>query len=101
MSAVSILPPERTRKAVQTVLLRLQEAGTASVVAAAMGVSETTVSRIKNDQLEDAVLLLAHLGFKVVASDQKCVHPAAYEFLVESHRRVVERAPELIWDEEE
>lgn len=83
------------------VLQRMNDAATGVQLAVSTGFSETKVSRIKNDQLEDAVLLLAHLGFKVVASDQKCVHPAAYEFLVESHRRVVERAPELIWDEEE
>lgn len=55
------------------VLQRMNDSATGVQLAVSTGFSETKVSRIKNDQLEDSVLLLAHLGYKVVASDQKCV----------------------------
>lgn len=101
MSAVSIPPAERARKAVQTVLQSLQEPGTAAGIAVAMGVSETTVSRIKNERIEEALLFLAHLGYKMVPTEYRCVNSAAYEFLTQTHNRVMQVAPELIWDIEE
>lgn len=101
MSTVSLSPSERARKSVQAVLLRLQGAGTASVVASAMGVSEATVSRIKNERMEETLLFLAHLGYKMVPVEYRCVNSAAYEFLTQTHNRVMQVAPELIWDIEE
>ena len=98
MTAVSMPPPERARKGVQLALLALQEPGKAGAVAAAMGVSDSTVSRLKTERLEEVVLLLAHLGLKVVPSDFRCVDPSAYDFLVRSHTRVMAKAPELIWE---
>lgn len=38
-----------------------------------MGLSESTVSRIKNERLEEVLLFLAHLGIKCVPSDYQCV----------------------------
>lgn len=49
-----------------------------------MGVSDATVSRIKNERLEEAVHFLSHLGLKVVPSDYQCVDSktfAAFEVL--------------------
>jgi hypothetical protein len=80
---------------------RMQAPGTAIAVAAAMGVSESTVSRIKTERLDEVVALLSHLGLKLVPSEFKCVDPAAYAFLTATHQRVMQRAPELIWDQEE
>jgi transcriptional regulator with XRE-family HTH domain len=101
MTSASLTPAERARKALQSIFHRLQEAGTGSQVASAMGVSESTVSRIKNERLEEVLLFLGHLGYKVVPTEFKCVNPSTYEFLVESHRRVIEKAPGLIWEQEE
>lgn len=101
MSVASTAPPEKARKAMQLALQALQEPGKAGAVAAAMGVSDSTVSRIKTERMEEVLLLLAHLGLKVVPSDYRCVEPAAYEFLVKSHRRVMDTAPQLIWGVEE
>lgn len=101
MSEVSVTPVERARKGVQLALQRMQDAGTASQVAVSMGVSESTISRIKNERLEETLLLLAHLGIKCVPSDFKCVDRATYDFLTTTHQRVMQRAPELIWDSEE
>ena len=92
MTDLSATPPERARKAVQLALQRLQEPGTGIAVAAAMGVSESTVSRIKTERLEEVALFLACLGLKVVPAEFKCVDPAAYAFLTATHEKVMRRA---------
>lgn len=66
-----------------------------------MGISDSTISRIKTERLEECVTLLAHLGLKVVPSDYKCVNPAAYAFLTSTHERVMRDAPHLIWEADE
>lgn len=101
MSQVSKSPGETARKAMQKVLQRLQEPGKAGSVAVAMGVSDSTISRIKTERMEEVLNLLAHLGLKVVPADYKCVEPAAYAFLTQTHQRVMQLAPELIWEIEE
>jgi len=98
MSQVSMAPAERARKTVQLALQRLQEPGTGVAAAAAMGVSESTVSRIKTERLEEVALFLAVLGLKVVPAEMKCVDPAAYAFLTATHEKVMRVAPHLIWD---
>ena len=98
MVELSPMPPERARKTVQLVLQRLQEPGTGVAVAAAMGVSESTVSRIKTERLEEVALFLAHLGLKVVPAEFKCVDASAYAFLTSTHEKVMRRAPQLIWE---
>lgn len=98
---VSKTPAEIARKGVQFALQALQEPGKAGAVAAAMGVSDSTISRIKTERLEEVVMFLAHLGLKVVTSESRCVDPAAYAFLTNTHQRVMLKAPELIWDQEE
>lgn len=85
----------------QLALQQLQEPGKASAVAAAMGVSDSTVSRIKTERLEECLTFLAHLGLKVVPADFKCVEPSAYAFLTTSHQRVMQTAPHLIWEQNE
>lgn len=93
-------PAERAKKAHRLALQRTA-AVTQVAVAAAMGVSESTVNRIKTERLEEVLLFLAHLGLKVVPADFKCVDRASYDFLVRSHTRVMEKAPELIWETDE
>lgn len=93
-------PAETARKGVHLVLQQLQEKGKAGAVAAAMGVSESTVSRLKNEHLGETFLMLAHLGLKVVPTSFKCVSPEVYAFLTITHERVMREAPQLIWDTE-
>jgi hypothetical protein len=100
MAAVSVPPAETARKGVQLALQRLQESGKAGAVAVAMGLSDSTVSRIKTERLEEVLLLIAHLGLKVVPADFRCVNPEAYAFLTSTHERVMREAPHLIWDVE-
>lgn len=85
----------------QLALRQLQEPGKAGAVAAAMGISDSTVSRIKTERLEECLMFLAHLGLKVVPAEFKCVEPSAYAFLTASHQRVMQTAPHLIWEQEE
>lgn len=101
MPEVSKPPTETARKGVQLALQRLQEGGKAGAVAVAMGVSDSTVSRIKTERLEEVVTMLAHLGLKVVPGDFRCVNPEAYAFLTSTHERVMREAPHLIWDVEQ
>lgn len=101
MTKASLTTTETARKGLSLALQRLQDAGKAGSVAAAMGVSDSTVSRIRNERMEEVILFLAHLGLKVVPSEFKCVDPAAYAFLTTTHQRVMQKAPELIWEQDE
>lgn len=86
MSASSPTPTERARKAHVTILRALQEPGRQVALATAMGISESTVSRFKSDQLEQLCTLLAHLGLKVVPTEYQCVDQktfAAFQILWE------------------
>ncbi len=80
---------------------RLQEDGKAGKVAKEMGVSDATVSRIKTERMEEVIRFLSHRGLKVVPSDFKCVDAAAYEFLTSTHTRLMQKAPHLIWEQDE
>lgn len=101
MTASLITPIERARKACSTVLRAMQEPGRQGAIAAAMGVSESTVSRLKNDQLEQFCLLLAHAGLKVVPVEMQCF-PAdkvqALLTLARAHLAAVERPDQLVWE---
>lgn len=101
MTQASFSPTETARKGVQLALQALQESGKAGAVAAAMGVSDSTISRIKTERLEEVALMLAHLGLKVVPANFKCVNPEAYAFLTTTHERVMRKSPELIWENDE
>lgn len=101
MAVVSVPPGERARKSVNLVLQHMKDPGTAAAVAAAMGTSEATISRIKNERMEEVLTMLAHLGIKCVPSSYKCVDPESYDFLVRSHKRVMEKQPSLIWEQDE
>lgn len=97
---MSLNAVERARKGIAHAMKALQEPGKAATAAAAMGLSEATASRIKNERLEEAITFLAHIGCKVVPSDAKCVDATAYEFLVAAHLKVMQLAPNLILESE-
>ena len=101
MSAVSQPPQERARKAYSTVLQRLQAPGTQTALATTMGVSESTISRFKNEQLETFCGLLTHLGLKVVPVEMHCFPPAKVQALLElskAHLESIQRADQLSWE---
>lgn len=80
MAAVSMPPPERSRKNVQVVLQALAVTGQAEV-ARHMGVSESTVSRMKDGTIDQLGALMAHLGLKVVPAGMLCFDPAYVDAL--------------------
>lgn len=98
MSELSRTPTERARKAHSAALQAMQDPGTQRTVAQVLGVSESTVSRIKTEKLEDAITLLYHLGFKVVPQDMRCF-PADYVKALHTMARMhVEAGPQLEWE---
>lgn len=60
------------------VLGRLAENGRASAIATVLGVSEATISRLKNEHLETLCAVLAHAGLKIVEAEAVCVDAATY-----------------------
>jgi hypothetical protein len=101
MPQLSCTPAERARKGVSLALQVLQQPGKAGAIAVCMGLSDATVSRLKNEKLEEVALLCAHLGIKWVPADSHTVSRETYDFLTRSHERVLKRAPELIWEDDE
>lgn len=101
MTASSPTPAERARKAHVTVLKAMQEPGRQVAAATAMGVSESTVSRMKTEHLESFCSLLAHLGLKVVPVEMQCF-PAdkvqALLTLARDHLSTIERPDQLVWE---
>lgn len=101
MSEASSTPAEKARKAHSRVLQSMQAPGKGGAVAVALGVSDSTVSRMKSEHLEGALSLLYALGFKVVQADAKCIDAETYHFLTRKHEHVLRVAPQLIWESEE
>lgn len=98
---MSLQAVERARKGFQLALRMLEEPGKAGDVANAMGLADSSASRIKNERLEEAILFLAHLGLKVVPADAKCMDPRDYDFLVEKVQRMVRIAPGALFGADE
>lgn len=98
MAASSATPVEKARNAHSRVLQAMQNPGTGSALAVSMGVSDSTVSRLKTEHLEQVLVLLYQLGFKIVPGDHKCIDAATYEFLTNKHAHVMRVAPQLIWE---
>ena len=68
------MPLERARQIEVRLLQRLADHGGAHL-AAATGLSEAKVSRLKNEHLVDFAKLLVALGLKVVSEDVRCYQP--------------------------
>ncbi len=60
---------EKARKAFARILQAMQSTGKATEAATILGVSDSTVSRVKNEKLE----LIYLMGFKLVESDCEMV----------------------------
>jgi DNA-binding XRE family transcriptional regulator len=92
-------PTDRARKAFSRCLQAMQEPGTQHTLAVTMGVSDSTVSRIKAEKLEDALTLICQLGFKVVSAEQVCVDRDYLQALQTLARMQAQApAPTLEWD---
>jgi hypothetical protein len=99
MSLVSMSPLERARKNEQVILQALAATGQ-NTVALAMGVNESTVSRLKDGALGQAAAVLAHCGLKVVPAGMACFDPAYVEALKTlAEVGIRQQAPKLDWSE--
>lgn len=65
--------PERARKMASLVLHQLADTGLATSIAASMGVSESTISRLRNDHLDSFCELLAYAGLNIVRLDARYI----------------------------
>lgn len=92
-------PRDRARASDSLFRKRMAEVN-AGDVAQLIGWSDSKVSELKNKHMEDCLTLLAHVGLKVVDSNSRCMSQDAFNFLTESHRLVVQKAPTLIWGDE-
>jgi Bacteriophage CII protein len=102
MEAVSINAHETARKGFAFLLQRLASVGQAPI-AEALGVSEATVSRIKNDDLERVCLLIALLGGKIVPFTVKCYAPSVIEpllALAKQRMAQIDSVAQLEWADE-
>lgn len=112
MSAVLPQADERSRKNLSTILQALGTIGQ-NQVAQALGISESTVSRMKDGELAQTSKLLSILKLKVVPEEFECVDPeylAATELFAQRYLAIaVEKRAErkragatgdtLKWDE--
>ena len=90
MSELLTSAAERSRKAHSAVLQAMQDPGTQRNLANVLGVSESTISRIKTEKLEDSIALLYQLGFKLVSSDRVCVLKGELNMLRQTYARAVQ-----------
>lgn len=102
MAAVLTSPEERARKAATLVLQRLSPDGTQRNIAQVLGVSEATVSRMK-DHVEPTMRLLAQLGLKVVPAEMRCYSARELDAMFVLAKANMNRAESvddvLRWDE--
>lgn len=99
MATLSVSQTEMSRKIAGTILQRLASVGQ-SKVAATLEISESTVSRWKDGDIDKMAQTLAVLGLKVVPASQKCFEPQYIEALQMLARQALdEPAKALDWDQ--
>src|SRR5207248_10598578 len=99
MTPLSNAAPERSRKVWSLVLQRLASVGQAEV-ARQLGISESTVSRTVNGELERLCHILAIVGLKIVPTEMQCFPPRKVAILMElarDHLNQLENVEQLTW----
>ncbi|RYF76816.1 MAG: XRE family transcriptional regulator [Comamonadaceae bacterium] len=94
-------PTARARKIVSHVLQATQRDSSQTAIAAAMGVSESTLSRLLSDHLDKLALVLAHAGLKVAPAESRCFPPDYVDALLlmaKQHINTVQTVRNLEWD---
>lgn len=100
MTAVSSAIAENARKNEKAVLQAFARVSQTRV-AEAMGVSDSTVTRLKEGGIEQACVLLAACGLKVVPTDHQCFPRDKIQALLtlaRDHLVQMEHPEELVWD---
>lgn len=103
MTELCLSPAERARNALARILQVLAPAGSQVAIAASMGASESTVSRIKNERLPECLAFLYACGFKVVSADKVCVAADELQMLRQFYARAVttEHIASQLFDDDE
>lgn len=91
---------DRAQKGYSLFLRRIGEVK-AGDIAKEMGITDGALSEIKTKKVEDALKLLSHLGLKCVPSEFRCIDPATFEFMAVTAKKLMNAAPQLLWDEQE
>lgn len=109
-AAAYALDPERARKNLALIFQRLSSAGQARA-AEAVGVSESTLSKMKTPQgdqkwsdFETLARVLAYLGLKVVPIEMRCFNPqqiGAVLALAKAHLAKIDGPDQLVWEDPE
>lgn len=81
MDTLSATPAQRARKAYARVLQSIQEPGSQVALARAMGKSESTISRLKNESLPSCLELLCHCGFDITPEDAQPIDSGTVDFM--------------------
>lgn len=103
MGTAYVEPAARARK-ISSTLRRVVQEGSQDAIAAAIGVSSSTVSRLLSEHLDHVAAIAAHAGLKLVSADKVCVPADTWEHHCRIVRRVYateERAREFLEDEAE
>lgn len=93
---------ERARRIESTVVQAITRMG-AEPIAREIGVSEPTVSRLKNEHLGNFSKLLACAGLKVVPVGMKCYRPEellAMVTLARARMSQIDHPDQLVWEDE-
>ena len=102
MNTESAQVDTRARKSLSICLQRFVSVGQRSV-AEALGVHESTVSRLKDGELERFCRIVALLGLKIVPSDYRCARPELIEaalVFAQAGLEQISNDQKLLWDEE-
>ena len=89
---------------VEAAILRAVHDQRQVAIAAAMGIHESTVSRLLSEQLPRFAEVLARAGLKVVPEHFRCVDPEVARAIELLHERAMARAGSvvsLMWEPEE
>lgn len=93
---------ERARKNRAAIFAGLSSVGQVKV-AERLGVAESTVSKMKGDELELAAKVMAVAGLKVVPESFRCVDPRYMDAILTLAGKQLDslrQRPELIWEGE-
>lgn len=103
MSSGYAAAPERARK-IATTIRGAVNGDSQAALAAAIGVSPATISRLISEHLDHVAAIAAHLGFKLVSQDKVCVPRSTWEHHCQVVRRVYateDRAREILEEDAE
>lgn len=102
MASLCPTPTEKARKAAASVFQVLQKDGKQGQIATVLGMSDSTVSRLKNDHMQAVINVLYQAGFKVVPAEFKCIPEVQARAWFDSHQREVAKQLETnnLWTDE-